>query len=708
MAEVPGEAELDFYQRGYNSQLRTLNDQPMESRFQGNIIELCPCGALTSETYRFRARPHDLDHADSVCAQCPVGCNLILDTRANAMARVRGRQNEQVNEIWLCDKGRFAYHYVSAEDRLAQPMLKTEDGTYRPASWPEAIGSAAVQLQRIKDTHGPRSIGVIGGRNLTNEDCYALARFAREVLETPNVDHRIGARTPVANPLAAHGLAAFNSAYPDVERAGAIVLLGTDVYEEMPVFWLRIRKGVRNGAKLVIANPRATEADRIAFHRLRHRPGTELALLRGLAAALVEAPPMDEVPAPPPAEGQPAQSPEQRPRDLSALRDALGGATVDQAADATGVTAQTLRAAAASLGGAKNVLIYVGARLAIRADAADLAAALVGLSGALGNAGAVNYFTEGANGRGAEFAGLVPGDGGLPAGEIIAQAAAGQIKALYLAGENVLATHPDRQQALQALANAELVVVHELFATETAQQADVVFPATSFAEKDGTLTNAEGRIQRLHYAVRTPFPARPDWRILSDLSGEMGAALGYAAAQEITRDLLADLDVYSTVQDGTIPSEGVLTKPLPVGEAARSAGEGMAANQPAQAGAASEGTGELTLITYSELVGDETMVRPTVELMETVPLPYVEVNRADAQRLGLEAGQVVDVKTDRGSVQRQVRVNTRCPQGVCFAPDNLGHPRINEILDWSATATAVQLTPLPAPAAAPAAAGAGA
>ncbi|HEX2325730.1 MAG TPA: NADH-quinone oxidoreductase subunit NuoG, partial [Chloroflexota bacterium] len=522
MAEVPGQAELEFFTRGYTSQLRTIGDQPMRSRFQGNIIDLCPCGALTSETYRFRARPHDLDHADSVCAQCPVGCNTIVDSRSNIVARVRPRQNEAVNEIWLCDKGRFGQHYFSADERLGQPHLKSGDDL-RPASWPEAIGTAAVRLQQIKEQHGGKAIGVIGGRNLTNEDAYALARFAAEVLETPHVDSRVGARVAEANPLAPYGLDPFNSAFVDAEGAGAIMLLGTDVYEEMPVFWLRIRKGVKNGARLVIANPRATEAYRLAYHRLRHRPGTELDLLRGLLAALVENPPAP--PEQPAAEGETPP----RARDLSGLRDVLGGATVEGAASACGVTAETLRAAAATLGGASRPLIYVGAGLAIRADAAGLAAALVNLGAALGQPRAVSYFGAGANARGAALAGLVPGEGGLPAGEIIARAAAGEIKALYLVGENILTTHPDARQAREALERAEVVVVQELFPTETAELADVVFAATSLGEKDGTLTSAEGRLQTVHYALRTESQARPDWRILSDLSGEMGAALGYAA-----------------------------------------------------------------------------------------------------------------------------------------------------------------------------------
>ncbi len=707
MAEVPGQAELDFFSRGFSSQLRTIDDQPMKSHFQGNIIDLCPCGALTSETYRFKARPHDLDHADSVCAQCPVGCNMIIDSRSNEVVRVRPRQNEAVNEIWLCDKGRFGQYYFSSKERIAQPHVRQDD-QLRPASWSEAIGSAAVALQGVKGRYGGQAIGVIGGRNLTNEDCYALARFASEVLETPNVDHRTGARHTAANPLAEHGLDAFNSPFVDAEGAGAIMLLGTDVYEEMPVFWLRIRKGVKNGAKLIIANPRATEADRVAFHRLRHRPGAELAVLRGLLAALVESPPLEgpaAVEASPPAalEGtQPAQAPPPPTRDLSGLRDALGDASVEGAAEACGVTAETLRAAAATLAGARNPLIYVGARLAIRADAPGLAAALVNLATALGQRRAVSFFPEGANARGAALAGLVPGEGGLPAGEIIAQAAAGKIKALYLVGENVLATHPDAEQARQALANAEVVVVHELFPTETAALgATVVFPATSLGEKDGTLTNAEGRIQTVHYALRTESSARPDWRILSDLSGEMGASLGYAAAVEITRDLLADVPAYAPLADGAIPAEGVIVRQHG-GEASDGTGTGgpnasWGAYVPIPEGPAlapPPGQEGLTLVTYGELLGDESTLQDVPEVLEMVPEPYVEVNRQDAARLGLTEGRLVRLRTARGGVERRLRVNGRCPVGVCYTPDNLGRPRVNMILDWAQPFPTVTLEPV--------------
>ncbi|HEU5318128.1 MAG TPA: NADH-quinone oxidoreductase subunit NuoG [Chloroflexota bacterium] len=650
MAEIPGQAELDFHQRGYRSQLRVIEDRSMQSRFHGNIIDLCPCGALTSDTYRFKSRPHDLDHADSVCAQCPVGCNIITDTRSNVVARVRPRQNEAVNEIWLCDKGRFGHHYASSADRLTSSLVKRDDGRQHPASWAEAIGSAAVALQRVKEQHGAQSIGVIGGRNLTNEDCYALARFASEVLETPNVDHRVGARSRAANPLARFGLDAFNSQYADAEGADAIVVIGSDVYEEMPVFWLRLRKAVTKGAKLIVANPRSTEADRIAFRRLRYRPGDEASVIRALRAG---------------------------------------------DAGATGLAPDAVTAVTDALKGAKKPLIYAGARLASRADADEIAAALVELAEGLGHRDAANYFAEGANARGAALAGLVPGESGLAAGEVIAAAAEGRIKALYLVGENVLETHPDREQAQRALQTAEVVIVHELFPTVTAEHADVVFAATSVPEKDGTLTNAEGRIQRLFQAVRPATNTRPDWRILTELSAEMGASLGYTAASEVTRELLADLPVYASL-NGAIPAEGAICRESAEGADASQSlpvPSGDAAPPSTPSGRSPGAGGGLTLITYSELLGHETTVAQTPELLQMVPVPYVELNTADAGRLSIQDGQTVRLTTSKGSIERVARLNRRCPEGTCFSPDNVGSPRLNLILDWNDPLARVTLTP---------------
>jgi formate dehydrogenase alpha subunit len=361
---------------------------------------------------------------------------------------------------------------------------------------------------------------------------------------------------------------------------------------------------------------------------------------------------------------------------------------VEGAAQASGVSAQTLRAVAGTLAGARRPLLYAGARLAIRADAPALAAALANLGEALGDRRAVSFFPEGANGRGAALAGLVPAAGGLPAGEIVARAAEGQIKALYLVGENILGTHPDAEQARRALERAEAVVVHELFPTETAELATVVFAATSLGEKDGTLTNAEGRLQTVHYALRTESGARPDWRIVDDLAGEMGAPLGYAAAPEITRDLLADVPAYAPLSGGALPAEGALGReldpqaPLPTGYA-------PVADSPIPP---AQGAG-LVLLTGSELLGDESTLQDVPQLLEMVPEPYVEVNGEDAARLGLQEGQLVTLGTARGAVERRLRVNGRCPPGVCYTPDNIGRPRVNAILDWAEPWPRVTLEP---------------
>jgi predicted molibdopterin-dependent oxidoreductase YjgC len=387
-----------------------------------------------------------------------------------------------------------------------------------------------------------------------------------------------------------------------------------------------------------------------------------LALLSGILAALVESPPID-------AAGV--------ARDLSGLAKAIGGATVEKAAAHSGVDAVTIRATAASLAAAKDPIVYVGARLAIRHDAAAIGLAAGNLGRALGHPARVNFFVEGANGRGAEWAGLVPGDDGLPAGEIVARAASGEIKALYIVGENLLESHPDATQAREALERAEVVIVHELFPTATAQLAHVVFAATSVMEKEGTLTSVEGRLQRIWQGVRPDANRAPDWRIVSDLAGAMGSALGYVAAADVTRDLLADLPVYASLAGALPGSGGVLVRGGTVG----ADNDGEVHTVP-EVDLADDADG-LALVTYPEIVGHETMISETPELLITVPEAYIEVNRADAAVRGIVEGSLVEVHGPAGTVARVARVTGRVPAGTVFAPENLGKPRINAVLRWS-------------------------
>ena len=211
MDDVAGEHELDFFDRGYNSVLGTLDDRPLQSKFHGNIIDLCPCGALTSDTYRFRARPGDLQTTRSVCAQCPVGCNLKLDTRRNEMVRVRAQENTDINDIWLCNKGEFTFEFVSTDQRLRSPLVK-RDGALAAVEWDEALTEVATKIKSIRDEHGAAAIGVIGGRNIPNEDAFALREFARSVIGTPAP--RSSDRRPRRR-AAARGQP---SAYPDAGR----------------------------------------------------------------------------------------------------------------------------------------------------------------------------------------------------------------------------------------------------------------------------------------------------------------------------------------------------------------------------------------------------------------------------------------------------------------------------------------------------------
>lgn len=666
MDEIAGEPELGFFQRGYKSELRTFTGQPMRSPFHGNITEICPCGALTNATYRFRSRPWDNLETDSVCTHCAVGCNVIVDTRRNILARIRGRENEEVNELWLCDKGRFGYHFVEAEDRLTQPLGRNAQGEFEPISWEQALSAVAQRLNEIKAQHGAQAIGVIGGSRCTNEDNYVLQRVFKELIGTPNVDSRTAARIR-PRPLATYGLSGAMNTIQEIERAPAVFVLASDLTEELPVIWLRVYKATKSGrVKLVVANTHATFAEKTATAALHYRPGTGATLVQGLAAAILA--------------GADTAALAARIDGLESLRQQLAPFTPEETERLTGVPAEQIRAAAAALGG--GALILVGPRVERDPAGEQVLDAVYNLALVTGSlekpACGLNVLVEHNNSRGAIDVGVVPGEGGLSTSEMLQAAADGQLKALYLVGANPLRSFPDAELARRAIANLEFLVVQDLFMTEVAVEADVVLPALSFAEKDGTFTNVEGRIQRIHRALEPKTQGKADWQILTDLAAALGTPFPYESAGAITADILRNVPGYARALAQGFGSAGALVREEPRGER-----PWRAAPVHPPAPAPQLGPGELVLTTGRVLFGDSVMVERTPQLLQQAPEPFVELNHDDAERLGIQDGAQVELSTARGSVRLRARVNRRVPAGTAYAPDNHHAAALREILDWN-------------------------
>src|SRR3954451_15742501 len=482
--EIAEDYQLILHQRGAASFVGTFDGHPYVAPFSGNIIELCPVGALTSRAYRFRARPWDIEGAGTICTLCPAQCNVELTVRDERVLRVLARDNEDVDDGWLCDKGRFAYQYTHSDERLVQPMVR-EGTELMPASWEKALDHAAKLLK----TAGPRAAALAAGET-TNEEAFLLQGLLRDHLGSGHLSARPGGELglDVARALAATELQA---SVVDLEFAHTVLLLDCDPIDDAPVLDLRIRKGIRRrGTKLVVASARPTALDPSATAILRYAPGAGEAFLVALDAA------------------------------LSGDDGNLGGA-----ASAAGTNAGAVRDFLAALRAAgEEVVIVYGERL-LRGQAGRAllnVAQRLGLRGITG-AGLLELPSS-TNGRGLREVGFAPGHG--PGFTTLAQAgrdgqgiaeglAEGELHSVWLHHADPLRTYPDRALWDRALHTAQTVIAVDTVLTDTIREhADVVFPAEAYAEKEGTLVHPDGRVQRLRPAIGHPQGVRPLWQAI--------------------------------------------------------------------------------------------------------------------------------------------------------------------------------------------------
>src|SRR4051794_34302179 len=474
--EIAEDYQLTLQERGAHAYVATFDGTPYVAPFSGNITELCPVGALTSSTYRFRARPWDIEGSGSICTLCPSQCNVSLTVRDDRVMRVLSRDHDEVDDGWLCDKGRYAFQYTHAEERIVTPMVR-EGTRLQPASWEKALSAAATALKKA----GGKAAAVAGGET-TNEEAFLLQRLFREGLGSGHLASTPGGDLPaeLTRALAAPGLQAQVS---DLEFADTILVLDTDPLDDATIWDLRIRKGVRrNKVKLAIASARPTSLDPNAHAIVRHAPGSLGALLVGLDGALSG----DE-------------------GNLS------GGAT------AAGTKAASVRELAGLLRDGGNDVVIVAGERCLTTTAAEALLNLAARLGVSGRDGAgLLIVPSSANGRGIREAGFHPALGpgyaalettGADVPAIASALAGGDASVLYLLHADPLRAFPDRDAWAAALGTAQTVIAHESVMTETVREyADVVFPAEAYPEKEGTLVHPDGRVQRLRPAIGRPGP----------------------------------------------------------------------------------------------------------------------------------------------------------------------------------------------------------
>jgi NADH-quinone oxidoreductase subunit G len=549
--EVAEDYQLVLLERGAHSYVATFDGHPYVAPFSGNIVELCPVGALTSRPYRFRARPWDIEGAGSVCTLCPAQCNVTVTVRDERALRVLARQNAEVDDGWLCDKGRFAYQSFHVDERVTEPLLR-DGGVLRPVSWERALSEAAAGLARAS-----AHTGAIAGGQSTNEEGLLLARLLREGLRSPHIDSR-RAGTLALELHRALGAPALQARTSDLEFAHAVLVLDAEPVHDAPIFDLRLRKGARrHHLRLAVASPHASSLDASAALSVRYDPAGGAAFATALRAALAGEQDVEG----------PAREAGADPDAVRELARLLSGTDTDGSPSSSQANGDAP---------AREVVILWGERLTAGPNGAAGARALLGIAEELAmrdtdGAGLLEV-PAGANARGLREAGVLPNAGpGLaePAADAASEPprdahaiaeglAAGELAALYLLHADPLRDLPDRELWARALAGASTVVAHAAFLTEGIREhADVVFPAEAYAEKEGTVVHPDGRLQRLRPAIARPGAVRAEWQVLAELAMRLGLDLDVLAGPMASRQLFEAVPFYAGLTLEEIGGRGV-------------------------------------------------------------------------------------------------------------------------------------------------------
>jgi NADH-quinone oxidoreductase subunit G len=464
--EITEDGQLVLLNRGVHTMIGTFSGRPLDSNFQGNIMEICPVGALTSSDWRFATRPWDMRSTPSVCPTCSVGCNISVQTRDDRLVRYMSRENPHVDDGWLCDRGRYGFHFVHQPGRILRPRIKTA-GTGEPVEYEIAIQQVASKLQKVVQDHGAESVGAIASPEATNEELFLFQRWIREVIGSPHIDHRLMLDAPAMSPDD------FALSIDDFDSCHAVFILGDEATLDLaPILELRLRKARRH-------------------HRTRLIPIHN--------------------------------------RSVSEMLDEVSESETE---------------------------IGIVAPESLHGDANRFAARL----NETGRHARCLIVPTHANSRGAADLGCLPdqlsgyrpvvGRGGMGTWEMLEAAGTGRLSALIVMGPTLLSAMTDDPLVQRAMDRVELLVVLDILESGLSEAAHILFPLHTFAEKEGTYTNLEGRIQRLRQAIPPVASTPPDWRILQDLANGSQAGWNYRHPAEVMRDIVAAVPAYGIDRAG--------------------------------------------------------------------------------------------------------------------------------------------------------------
>ena len=686
----------------------------------GECVQACPTGALMPATVLDADQQGDSTDYDnevqSVCPFCGVGCQVSLKLKDGKVKYVEGI-NGPANEGRLCVKGRFGYDYIHHPHRLTKPLIRLENAPkemavdpanpfthFREATWEEALDAAANGLGGLRDSYGGPSVAGFGSAKCTNEEAYLFQKLIRQGFGHNNVDHctRLCHASSVAALMENVGSGAVTATFNEIENADVAIVIGANPSENHPVAATYFKQFAKRGGKLIIMDPRGTAMKRHAEHMVQFRPGTDVALLNAIMCVIVE-------------EGLYDQSYiDQHTENWEAEKQHLAGFAPEKMAEICGIDAETIRAVARDFASAEAGMIFWGMGVSQHIHGTDNSRCLISLAlmtGNVGKPGAGLHPLRGQNNvQGASDAGLIPmflpdyqdvtddkirghfnkiwgtddfsNQKGLTVTEILDGVHAGEIKGMYVLGENPAMSDPDVTHAREALAKLECLVVQDIFLTETANYADVVLPAAAFYEKNGTVTNTNRQVQMGRAAATPPGEAREDWAITVALAKKLGLDWTYTHPSQVFAEMKEGMPSLDNITWDRLEGENAVTYPslspedpgqaIVFGDEFPRAG-GRAKFTPADVippDEAPDADYPMIMTTGRQLEHWHTgsMTRRSTVLDAIEPEANCSLHPSTLRKLGVQVGDKVKLETRRGSITLLAREDRAVSPDMVFVP----------------------------------------
>jgi formate dehydrogenase alpha subunit len=701
---------IDYAYRGFESKPATSFDRPLAEspcEFCGLCVLMCPVGALSNKLSKNREK--GTEKVRTICPYCGCGCGIYLNVRDQEVISVTPDTENSINNVCLCVKGHYGYDFVNSPDRLKAPLIR-KNGELSESSWEEALDFVASRLGELKKKYGSDSLAGLSSSKCTNEENYLMQKFMRAVIGTNNIDNcaRLCHAPTVTGLGLAFGSGAMTNSIEEIENADAILVIGSNTTEEHPIISHKIKRAVKwKGAKLIVADPRRIKLTEFAEVWLRLKPGSDVALINGLMNVIISEELWEK------------EFVRQRTEGFEEMRAGIEKYTPEYVEKVSGVPAADIVQAARLYARADRASIIYAMGITQHTTGTDNVLSLANLAMLTGNVGkestGVNPLRGHNNVQGAcdmgalpnvlpgyqgldvasvrekfekEWQVKLPEKAGLSVVEMLQAAEEGKVRGMYIMGENPALSEPDVSQVIEALKSLDFLVVQDIFLSETAKLADVVLPAVSFAEKDGTFTNTERRVQRVRKAIEPIGLAKPDWQIIAELATKMGYAMAYQTPEQIMQEIARLVPSYGGISYDRI-EDGGLQWPCP--DKAHPGTKFLHSDK------FTRGRGKFNPIEYkapAELPDKEypfllttgrilyhfhtgTMTRRARGLNEMCPEGFVEINPDDAERLRVLGGGMVRMVSRRGAVVTKARVTETVPPGIVFMPFHFGEAAAN-------------------------------